>query len=316
MQQTTRLNPPRISVIISNYNYAAYLKDAIVSVLKQSYPPHEIIVVDDGSTDHSKDIIEFYKDKIKAIYLPQNQGQGAAFNAGFTVATGDIICFLDEDDYFLPQKLEAISQAWQQHPEATLFFHRAQTVDKKLKTTLKSFVFPHKLVQGDYREFILQHHESLLPPTSCLCFTRDFLDRIMPLPVFMTQRGADFPLQMISCLIGKPFFVDGVLTLYRVHGENGYSRDFNLTTLSTHAVRMEKAFYCINKMLARLNITDRLDAKKNRYHQRNLFIFKRLSYKEFFKLLMHPNFTSIKNRLEFLWFGLIRRWEYYLETKE
>src|SRR4051794_6220176 len=90
-------DPRRVSVIINNYNYSAYLREAIDSALDQTYPHVEVVVVDDGSTDDSREIISKYGTKVIPV-LQNNGGQGAAFNSGFAASRGEIVCFLDADD--------------------------------------------------------------------------------------------------------------------------------------------------------------------------------------------------------------------------
>ncbi|MEO1182237.1 MAG: glycosyltransferase, partial [Cyanobacteria bacterium J06636_28] len=88
--------PPLVSIVINNYNYASFVGQAIDSALNQSYENVEVIVVDDGSQDNSRDIISSYGDKIIPVFQ-KNGGQAAAFNAGFAHSSGDIICLLDAD---------------------------------------------------------------------------------------------------------------------------------------------------------------------------------------------------------------------------
>jgi glycosyltransferase involved in cell wall biosynthesis len=95
----------KVSVIIPNYNYGRYLRDAIESVLSQTLRPYEVIVVDDGSTDESRDILDEYADRVR-VHFQKNKGVGAARNKGAELATGDILAFLDADDYWSPDKLE------------------------------------------------------------------------------------------------------------------------------------------------------------------------------------------------------------------
>src|SRR4051812_9049768 len=91
----------RASIIIDNYNYGAFLSAAIKSALQQEYPECEVIVVDDGSTDDSREIIATYRDRITAV-LKENGGQASAFNAGFRASRGDVVIFLDADDMLVP----------------------------------------------------------------------------------------------------------------------------------------------------------------------------------------------------------------------
>src|SRR4051812_12972155 len=93
---------PLVSIIVNNFNYARYLREAIDSALDQRYEPTEIIVVDDGSTDRSREIIASYGSSIIPVYKP-NGGQASALNAGFAASRGDIIVFLDADDILFPE---------------------------------------------------------------------------------------------------------------------------------------------------------------------------------------------------------------------
>ncbi|ELS02210.1 glycosyl transferase [Xenococcus sp. PCC 7305] len=107
---------PRVSVIIPTYNNAQYLAIAIDSVLNQTYHNYEIIIIDDGSTDNTVEILEQYQDKIHYIYQ-KNQGVSAARNKGISLAKGELIAFLDADDIFMAHKLEKQVEVFEQQPE-------------------------------------------------------------------------------------------------------------------------------------------------------------------------------------------------------
>ena len=96
---------PRVSVIIPTYNRSYFLTKAIDSVLNQTYTDFEIIVIDDGSTDDTKDVLIPYQNKIKYIYQ-ENQGVACARNTGIKHSTGEFISLLDSDDLYLPNRLE------------------------------------------------------------------------------------------------------------------------------------------------------------------------------------------------------------------
>lgn len=100
-------SPLKVSIIISSYNYAAFVRDAIDSALQQTYPHMEIIVVDDGSTDNSRDILNEYAESVKLIFK-KNGGQASAFNTGFENCQGDVIIFLDSDDLINDDAVEKI----------------------------------------------------------------------------------------------------------------------------------------------------------------------------------------------------------------
>lgn len=106
-----------VSVIIPAYNSVVCLKDAIESALSQQWPPMEVIVINDGSTDATADVARCYGKQI--VYLEQrNLGQGAARNAGLRVARGEFIAFLDTDDYWLPDFLKGTTRFLLAHPKA------------------------------------------------------------------------------------------------------------------------------------------------------------------------------------------------------
>ena len=100
---------PRISVVIPVYNGEAYLEDALDSILAQSRLPDEIIVVNDGSTDRTTEILKRRSDMI--VIEQSNKGTGAARNLGIDHSCGDLLAFLDADDTWLPDKLQVQEQA-------------------------------------------------------------------------------------------------------------------------------------------------------------------------------------------------------------
>src|SRR5208282_6001413 len=108
---STQSGRPPVSIVIDNYNYARYLRAAIDSALTQTYSPVEVIVVDDGSTDGSREVIESYDKRIAPIFKA-NGGHGSAFNAGFAASNGEIVMFLDADDELLPEAVDQVVGAW------------------------------------------------------------------------------------------------------------------------------------------------------------------------------------------------------------
>ncbi len=121
---------PTVSVIIPTYNYGKYIERAIDSVFAQTYQDYEIIVVDDGSTDNTREIIETrYKKKVRYFYQ-ENKGPGAARNLGLRHMRGDFIVFLDSDDYFLPKNIETKISIFNQHPEIDWLFSDIYFVDQ------------------------------------------------------------------------------------------------------------------------------------------------------------------------------------------
>ena len=103
------MNNPLVSIIITCYNYGKFVKDAIDSAINQTYKPIEIVIVNDGSTDNSDDIIKSYLQNPNIVYVTQsNTGLSIARNNGIEKSTGEIIVCLDADDYFSPEYIENI----------------------------------------------------------------------------------------------------------------------------------------------------------------------------------------------------------------
>ena len=114
---------PRVSAIIPTYNNPAMLLQAVESVLAQTYDDYELLVVDDGSEPETRKALEPFMDRIKYIYQ-ENAGPSAARNRGIKESGGELVAFLDHDDLWLPEKLQAQVEYMDAHPEFPLTYHR------------------------------------------------------------------------------------------------------------------------------------------------------------------------------------------------
>jgi glycosyltransferase involved in cell wall biosynthesis len=120
---------PRISIVTPSYNQGEFLERTIRSVLDQKYPNLEYFVMDGGSTDDSVAIIERYQDQIDYWVSERDGGQSAAINAGWRRATGDILCWLNSDDYYLPGTLELVGESFAAHSGLALLYGTCERVD-------------------------------------------------------------------------------------------------------------------------------------------------------------------------------------------
>jgi len=203
---------PLISVLINNYNYDKFLPEAIESVLKQTYERYELIIVDDGSTDNSREIIDHYFRKFPGKVIPiykENGGQASAFNAGFAASQGDIIAFLDSDDYWFPQKLESIAEAHRKHA-----------------------IVQHNLLKGEERYRLISNKadkQKLLKeygyigafiPTSGLSFHRNLLNKVFPIPEESLKICSETFVLCNALYFENIFSINECLGFYRVHGNN------------------------------------------------------------------------------------------------
>jgi glycosyltransferase involved in cell wall biosynthesis len=105
------MNATRVSIVITNYNYGRFVARCIDSALAQCYPNTEVVVVDDASRDNSREIIQSYGKRVVPVLQGRNGGQGAAFNAGFHACQGEVVLFLDADDWLYPHAVARIVAA-------------------------------------------------------------------------------------------------------------------------------------------------------------------------------------------------------------
>lgn len=219
-----------VSIIINNYNYDKFLKKAIDSVLNQTYLNNEIIVVDDGSTDGSRDIIVEYGDRIIPI-LQENGKQGKAFNSGFDLSKGDIIIFLDSDDYLFPHAVEKIVQVWK--PDLAKVHYRLSVVDidgQSLGYSLPQGGFP--LSSGNISQNLLQGEGYSSTPTSGNALNRKAMESLFPIPDKYKLTSDDY-LSTLIPFYGEILAIEEELGVYRIHDSNQWA----LATVSSDRFR-------------------------------------------------------------------------------
>lgn len=212
-----------ISVILANYNGEDFLQEAIQSIIDQTFNDYELIIVDDGSTDNSKNIIEKFASqfpkKIKVLFQLKNTGQGESFNRGFSESKGDLICFMDSDDVWFPDKLINVNNyfklgykniAFLQH---NLFLTRHNTATKEK--------FRDTLISGNLYKTIQE--TKILPvgftPTSGLTFPRKILEKILPIPKEFKICADGFLTRTALCY-GDIASVSESWGEYRIHSGN------------------------------------------------------------------------------------------------
>lgn len=217
----------RVSVIIPNYNYGRFLAEAVNSALNQTSAPHEVIVVDDGSTDNSMEILNGFGNRIKVI-RQENQGVGAARNAGAEASNCDYLAFLDADDYWAPEKLEKQLAKFAEDPEIGLVHCGMVNIDaagNPIDENLKG-------EEGWVAEKLLRFEPVVVGPGS---------DSLIRKQVFSDVGGYDVRRELhpsedwelsyrlaLKCKFG---FVAEPLLYYRHHGSGGH----------TNIKRMERA---------------------------------------------------------------------------
>jgi glycosyltransferase involved in cell wall biosynthesis len=216
----------RVSVLICTYNYARYLPQCLASVLNQTRPPDEVIVLDDGSTDGTPEVMKQFP-QVHYVYQ-KNTGKAVAFGRAFALSTGDIICHLDADDYWDPHKLERVLYCFAKNPNVGGVLHEVTHVDASgrvihlpwAKTHPKepviltldeskdvSFLYPLPNAHGQFFG---------VPNTTCI--RRALLEDLLPLPPEVG--GAVDGLMIAAALRHGVTYLPEALAAYRIHGSN------------------------------------------------------------------------------------------------
>ena len=199
----------KVSTVIPAYNAAGTIAQALDSALAQNCPNHEIIVVNDGSTDSTASVLKRYSDRIRVVDQ-SNRGAAAARNTGIARAQGKYIAFLDSDDIWLPTKLNTMVAAFEQNPGASLAFSEFATFSKP-GVKCEYSTLGHAPSMRELME--------LLPPilTSTWIVKRDTLERIGGFcETFAGQGYEDAWMLLLLRELGEFVYVPENLTAYRV----------------------------------------------------------------------------------------------------
>ncbi len=214
-----------ISVIITNYNYASYVIDAVESALSQTRAPAEVIVIDDGSTDGSVERLRarYAGDARVTLHLGSNHGQLAAFRQGLVLATGQVVAFLDADDFWQAGYLEQISHVYDTQADVDFIFSDLALFGNEQGRE----AYSDRAVDVGYTALSTWmtgwwYGEA----TSALSMRRDWADRALDLPAGFLQTwklSADACLVFGSSLQGAhKYYLPTGMVNYRVHGTNGW----------------------------------------------------------------------------------------------
>lgn len=151
---TYSVAPPTVSVIIPVYNAEQFLAEAIESVLGQSVPPQQVIVVDDGSTDQSAQVARRYADYIH-LEQQRNAGSAAARNRGVALAQGDFLAFLDNDDYWAPEKLALQLATFQETPALEAVYGQLKQMQALTTAAAERTHFALEMADGCHLDTLL-----------------------------------------------------------------------------------------------------------------------------------------------------------------
>jgi len=207
-----------VSIVVLNYNYARYLHRSVGSALSQSLSDVQVIVVDDCSTDESREVISQFGDRVTRVFRQKNGGHGAAINSGFARAEGELVVFLDADDYLYPHAARRLFE--NKKSGVVQYQYRLDLVDA-IERNVDSYP-PRELrwQDGDVTGHLLSRGRYLTTVTSGLAFDRAKARMFMPMDPEAFRQGGDGYLVTIAPLYGEVKTIDEPLGAYRQHGRN------------------------------------------------------------------------------------------------
>jgi glycosyltransferase involved in cell wall biosynthesis len=243
-----------VSIVIPTYNQAEYLAIAIDSVLEQDYPNLEIIVVDDGSTDGTSEVLKKYAEKLTCI-SQKNAGQSCALNHGWSKCKGEVLGYLSSDDRLLPNAISKLMTTLAREPSIILVYCDFDLIDSTGKVI--------RSVQTEkYSKKRLVEDLLCLPGPGAL-FKRDVFNRIGGWRESLRQ-CPDFEYWLRAASIGDFSRVGEILAQFRIHAESTSFRQVSVERCDEISVVVDK--YCdINKNAPRSRMTGKalLMAAKN-----------------------------------------------------
>jgi glycosyltransferase involved in cell wall biosynthesis len=221
------LSIPAVDVVVTNHNYARFLPEAIESACAQTHPDVNVVVVDDGSTDGSREVLKRFSDRVEVV-LKERGGQAAALNAGLERCRGEVLLVLDADDRLRPRAAERVAAAFAAGPRLSKVQFPMAIVDADGRPTGAVKPEGHlRAPTGDQRRAELSFPFDLpWLPGGGTGFRTEAVRRILPIPAADYPRsGADWYLVHLTALLGEAALLEEVCAEYRVHGGNAYELD-------------------------------------------------------------------------------------------
>jgi hypothetical protein len=212
-----------VGVAMVNYQYGRFIGGALDSIFSQTSPVDEVIVVDDGSTDESRDVLKSYEDRA-TIILTENRGQTAGLNLALARCKSDIVCLLDSDDLMQPNRVARITEIYRNHPEVDWVFHTLAHVRRADLQPTEQPPPSKGFVEGlhDLRSEVQRGRLPVsMPATSGLSFRNSFLQRQLPLVAEI--RLPDNYLKFVSMAKAPGFIIEEPLGMLGIHDTNLYS---------------------------------------------------------------------------------------------
>jgi glycosyltransferase involved in cell wall biosynthesis len=227
---------PGVSIVIGNYNYAQFVALAIESALAQDHPRCEVIVVDDGSTDGSQEVVERYRDRARIILLPSNRGQVPSRNEAWPMAKYGILIFLDSDDLLEPHAASTIARNWRADVVKVQF--PMKSIDTNGKSLNQIYPkYPPNLRTDTLRHTLLRYGACHATPGSGNAYAKCLLEKLSPISGLPHM---DWILRIRAPFYGEVLTLSAPLASYRIH-DTQWSR-YNHLSLERliHSLELEE----------------------------------------------------------------------------
>jgi glycosyltransferase involved in cell wall biosynthesis len=222
---------PRVTIVTPSFNQARFLERTIRSVLEQDYPELEYLVMDGGSTDGSVEIIRSYAERLAYWTSGPDGGQAAAINAGWRMAHGEVLAWLNSDDFYLPGALLAVGQAFRDHPGAPLVYGPMQRFDADGK--------PMGRLGSAFRWRTTLYSHQVIPQPSAF-FRRSAVEAAGALDESL-HYSMDYDFILRLARIGPPLMLQRTLAAATTHADAKTTRDRGQAAAETHRVRIRHA---------------------------------------------------------------------------
>jgi glycosyltransferase involved in cell wall biosynthesis len=214
------VSKPLVTALIDTYNHESFIEEAINSVLEQDFPASEmeILVVDDGSTDSTPELVRKFQPRVRLL-RKINGGQASAFNAAIPEARGEIVAFLDGDDWWVPGKLAAVVQVFAADAAVGLVGHGVTEVyrDGRQRTEVLREISRFRITSTEAARTFRTRRGFL--GTSRMAYRREVLRQIGPVPEAL-KFEADEYLFTLAGLFADVMILPKSLTFYRLHDKN------------------------------------------------------------------------------------------------
>lgn len=219
MNQISSLNPftlPSITIITPSYNQGHFIKQTIESVLSQNYPKTEFIILDALSTDHTAAVVAPYLDKLTFI-SEKDSGQTNAINKGVRMATGDIICWLNSDDFFFPNTLYKVGEFFANHPQEIWFTGDCRIINEQSETIQEPIRLYKRILRSLSPIFYIGLTNAICQPST---FWRRSLHDQLGLLDESLRYTMDYDWWLRLMSIRKPTISNDQLAAFRIHGDS------------------------------------------------------------------------------------------------